>query len=259
MDEKVKIVLVTTIFIEVILFLFITGFLTSFIGIVSGYHTLCNISPYDPNCICAESYKKISVPSVIPKWNCEYENLFLDPNSSTFQQDAIEFVKNYLTKYCGDICSDLSCGGGELCYISTDSGSGWERNKEYPNPDDPFCIEALISYTDDGKRNVHVRCEKATKFEVIGSCNTDSEKNWCFNNWGVCHLGTCYRERESVSPWQMEFYIENPTSIPLVSNLLIWKNYCYNEITKKLCTSEMYCEKVINPDNCYPNLPLDLI
>jgi len=208
----------------VLVFLSISGLADSIISIITGEHKYCDDSPYDPNCVCPEGSRKIYVPWLgVPKWNCEVvEDLILDPNSPTFHEDSIKFVRNYFEKYCGSVCGDLSCG--ELCDPSnpvTCSG-------------DKYMVAAW-GYDNKGRRIVNVECRVVTDRYPDGS------------------------EKEGYNKWQMFFIVESPTKVPVVQSIFIHNNFCYNKELGKKCVHQSICEQFGNPEWCVGNLPLEII
>lgn len=189
------------------------------------YTPSCFIDPYNPNCTCPEGYKKVYVPWLgKDRWTCENESaLVLDPDSPTFEQDAVEFAKNYLSTYCGDVCGKITCGDMSPCV------------QGLPPEGKDYCIEATYGYSEDGKRKALIKCMKVTKRDNYG------------------------RVLSSIDIWSMNFYVESETGEPVTSDYIKSLNYCYNEQTQKKCTLPEVCEYYGNPDWCIGKLPLRII
>jgi len=223
-----------------ILLLVVGGFLYA-----KTYNPSCTFDPYNPNCTCPEGYRKIYVPWLgEDRWSCEkIENLVLDPESPTFEEDAKEFVKNYLLTYCGDICTDLDCG--------IECGRG-----NVPVDGNNKCISSVYGYGEEGKRTVNVECRVITEWSDGGiSCNSNSD---C-GEWEWCYKGECRLPSSGFSPWRMQFLVESETGKPVTYKVFSSSNYCYNPDTNKKCTLPEVCEEYGNPDWCVPNLPLEII
>ncbi|RLB09384.1 MAG: hypothetical protein DRG27_04520 [Deltaproteobacteria bacterium] len=159
----------------------------------------CDTAPYNENCICGENERKIYVPWLgIPKWSCEnVEQLILDPESPTFEQDAIEFVKAYLSANCGDVCTNLECG--DLCSQGGIPQDGSDR-----------CISAVFGYGETGERIVNVECI--------------ATEEWYDN--GLPKSGYIL--------WRMNFFVESETGIPKAYTNL-FQNYCVDPTLTERC------------------------
>ena len=207
-----------------ILLLAIPGLANSIISMVTGVPKTCLEAPFDKDCYCPEGYRKVSVPWLgIPRWTCEnISALLLDPESPTFEQDAINFVRNYLEKYCYEICDGIECGDMDLC-IQGIPPSGKDR-----------CIEAVFGYGKEGKRMVSVECKVVTEWYPDG------------------------KPKSGYSLWGMNFYVESETGVPVTNELLARNNFCYNKEEGSICTLPYVCEEKGNPDWCYPYLELEL-
>ena len=198
---------------------------SSVISAITGEPEYCMYAPYDENCICPDGERKIYVPWVgVPRWSCEnVENLVLDPESPTFEQDAIDFTKAYLNQYCGDICSDLSCGDMSTCI------------QGIPPEGKDKCIEATYGYDESGNRLANIECKVVTEWDSSGRATTG------YISWG------------------MEFYVESETGQPMTRDIFITNNFCYNTETETKCAMPEYCEYYNNPDWCVGNLPLEIV
>jgi len=226
-----------------ILLLVVGGFLYA-----KTYNPSCTFDSYNPNCTCPEGYKKVYMPwHGKDRWTCEkIENLILDPDSPTLEQDAIEFTKNYLSTYCRDICTDFNCG--------TKCGKGI-----VPIDGDNKCINSIYGYGAGDKSfelTVNVECRVINEWSDRGiSCNSNSD---C-GEWEWCYKGECRLPSSGFSPWRMEFLIESDAGNPVTLDIMKQNNYCYNTDTNKKCTLPEVCEEYGNPDWCIPNLPLEVI
>lgn len=176
-----------------------------FTGVLqAGWYSLfeprnCNDTPYDKDCTCSEGQEKISGHwANLATFHCEESaQLLIDPDSPTFESDAVEFVQEYLSTYCGATCEDLSCGN--LC-----AGP-------FPTYPDDSCISAIFGYAQNGARVVNVECTRVTE-------------------WGSNNL-----PKSSVNPWRMEFYVESATDTPIVDEFLKQSNYCVSPDMTKSC------------------------
>jgi len=225
MNRKGSISLGLIVAIAVIGVLLIPGAVGSITSIFSSEPQPCDTAPYSSNCICGENERKIDVPWLgIPKWACEnVEQLILDPESPTFEQDAIDFTQAYLSQHCGAVCSDLSCGDMSTCV---------QGNPTYPNE---YCINAVYGYDSEGRRSVNIECIKVTEWD------------------------SSQRPMSGIIPWRMQFLVESETGQPVTYQVFMSDNYCYNEQTETKCAMPEYCEYYNNPDWCVGNLPLEIM
>jgi len=171
------------------------GLVPSVVSVVTGATESCLTTPYDSKCNCAEGFRKIYVPWMsIPKWSCEeLDALLLDPESPTFQEDAIVFVKAYLTEHCGDVCGDIYCG--ELC----------EEGHPYICEQDLY-MKAGFGYDKHGRRLVLVECIRVLTRDEEG------------------------RAKSGTTPWTMSFLVESATDTPLAYK--VQQNYCSDGIER---------------------------
>lgn len=201
-------------------------------ALITGQVSSCEDTPYDAKCICEVGIeRKISVPWLgIPRWDCEVlEDLLIDPESPTFESDAILFAEEYLSRWCGSIATDFTCG-------TTDCVQG---NPTFPNN---RCISAGFGYGANGERIVNVECIEVTEWD---------EQN---------------RPTSGRIPWRMQFYVESTTGTP--KTMFPESNYYYNESTGQKCTEQSVCDyyyanpsqyTIDNPNWCVGDLPLDVI
>lgn len=214
----------------------------------------CEFTPYDKNCTCED--RKVYVPwNRIPKWGCEVvEELMLDPESETFEQDAMDFAMGYLDQYCGHFCRPLFCGEQYSCW-----------SDEYPNPPNPFCIEAVWGYGKEGERVASIECKKVHEWEEYGVCVTDDEKHKCKISWGNCWEGVCWRQRAGTLPWQMHFYVESEGIPRALDIFALYDNYCVDVAktgrcaSPDFCTTERAAQWAEKGKVCIGDLPIELV
>ena len=165
----------------------------------------CVETPFNDDCYCAIGYDKIPVSKSFwqyGKWYCEPTDLFLDPDSPTFETDAIEYVQGYLSQNCGDTCVDLECGGS--CRLQDHDGSSFgSTHPTYPND---RCISAVYGQGSSGERIINVECVVITEW--------DSEN----------------RPSSGTIPWRMNFFVESAEDEPKAYDF--FSNYCSNGITR---------------------------
>jgi hypothetical protein len=215
------------------LILIVPGILGSLSSLV-GNPLSCENAPYDAKCTCGSGERKISVPWLgVPRWDCEnLELLLIDPESPTFEDDAISFTKNYLEYYCGSICTDLSCG-------STCQGEGGFDSTHPSDESENPCMAAVYGYGVEGERLVNIECVEVEEWYADGNPKS----------------GTC--------PWRMFFFVESETNNPKAYPFM--DNYCTNPERTKLCTTQQQCDywKSVHPGEddswCIGLLPIDVI
>lgn len=168
-----------------------------------GQPVSCEVNGYDSDCYCSEGEDKIFVPWVgVDRWDCENPNwLLLDPASSSFEEDAVDWVRNYLSAYCGDVCTlEYTNDCGSVCYSNNDL-----------TVDNPRCMVSSFGYGASGERTVNVECDIATQFDSEG------------------------RPTNGYTPWRMIFYIESETGTPLVEPPYTEDNYCRDLGSGMIC------------------------
>ena len=248
--NKNKVLMVLTPIIVVLLIgvIFFPTLIESVWASVSGQASSCEDTPYAENCFCLENERKVDVKWLgVNRWSCEnVEQLLIDPESETFEDDAISFTQSYLTENCGSTCTDLSCG----TFCDTTTGN--------PTDGSDNCIEAVYGWSSSGARLVNIECRTITNWETLGSCSEID----CENRYGVCRNEMCIRPTSGTSPWRMEFFVESEDSIPNTVEVLAQNNYCLNpELTEK-CTHQSICDYYdsIGEDSswCIGDLPLDI-
>lgn len=181
----------------------------------------CDDAPYNEDCFCPEGTRKVSVPLLgIPRWNCEnLEQLILDPESLTFEEDAKNFVVAYLRRYCGTVCTDMTCGTNKLC-------------TNYNSPDSvDACIDVASGHTSSGERIVNVECRVILERDELG------------------------RPKSGTIPWRMNFFIEGPTELPKVYPF--FSNYCVDPDKTERCeppTETVNLLSIINPLNYFDKI-----
>jgi len=224
-------------------------------GLIPGGWRVCDASvscledKYCDLCSCPEGYNKIPISkSFGGGWYCESnDDLILDPESETFEEDALQFVQDYLESYCGDICTDLECG--ELC---TDGNPIICNEDRY--------MVASWGQGKSGARLVNVECIVVTDWDDSGvPCQTHED---CTGDYRSCQDGTCKRQSKGTIPWRMWFYVESPTGVPIVHRF--FDNYCADPSETMRCTFQEYCDDYaeykpdINMDWCVGNMPMDV-
>jgi hypothetical protein len=86
--------------------------------------TTCTLSPFDENCGCPEGLSKKEVNGVpFAKYICEGESVVINPDSQSFEEDAIAYAKGRLTEIYPD-CNSVSCTNGEASASWTIDFSG---------------------------------------------------------------------------------------------------------------------------------------
>ncbi len=211
----------------------------------------CSWAPYDENCVCEEGERKVSVPWLgKPKWSCEnIENLLLDPESPTFETDALAFAENYFSIYCGSVCTDFACGAKTFCNGFTNPTDGTNE-----------CIEAVYGHDAQGSRLVNLQCIQTTEWN---SMNQQCFDNSDCDSLAYCYQGDCVRRATAISPWKLNFLVESETNIITTSEVHVISNYCYNAETGKQCMHQSICdyyiEKTGSADWCVGDLPLIIV
>lgn len=168
-------------------------YISSWIGSLEGPKT-CDETPYDDNCYCNPDEDKQKSPFSTwgHRWYCEQSVLVLDPDSPTFQQDAINYVKAYLSRHsngkcnleCGEICTDPFPGAGTQCIeASWGQGQTGERlinveckkmvssNTGYS----PWRMQFLVEYIEDKPRTYEVFENSNYCVAETTDCNSDSD------------------------------------------------------------------------------------
>jgi hypothetical protein len=163
----------------------------------------CEDWPYDPDCWCPPGDRKVYVPiHGIPKWTCEtVDDLLIDPDSPTFEEDAIEFVQEYLDLWCGppNCCTDLSCGES-MCEYGGLPPEGEDR-----------CIAAVFGWGYAGSRIVNVECNIITEWDEYGQPSS------------------------GYYSWRMNFFVESETGTPEVCSIIIDHNFCLSPDAEEIC------------------------
>lgn len=196
---------------------------------ITGTQNNCEIDPYNTLCVCNADERKIDVPWLgLPKFDCEVvQNLIIDPESPTFEDDAISYAQSYLSNNCG-ICGDLSCGNP--CGILIDGQWVPSANPIYP---EDRCISAVFGYGAEGERVVNIEC-------VV------------VDEWGP--------QNQALSGyilWRMNFFVESETMIP--NTYPNMDNYCLNDEQTQRCTYQEYCDMAGGAEWCVPDLPMEVV
>jgi len=107
--ENKKILMVLTPFIAILLIgvVFFPDLVNSIWTTVTGQEVSCDDAPNNPNCYCTEGFNKIELLGFY-KYYCESENLMFDPQSPTFESDALAFAKAYLYEHYPE-CDSIEC------------------------------------------------------------------------------------------------------------------------------------------------------
>ena len=230
---------------------FFPGLIGSIGAIFSGQVNFCDDAPYDSECVCVEGDRKVPVPWLgIPRWSCEtLEELLIDPDSPTFESDALQFTEDYLTRFCGfegaNICTDISCG--EPC---VGTGPVFPINR---------CKQPSYGWSTQGARLVNVECIEITEWSTPQGEMTHEEALAVFGNEPNANI----RESSGKLPWRMSFFVESPTGTPTTLELFAWANYCLNPEQTISCTSALHCQQREDigqgGDWCVPELPMNFI
>jgi len=168
----------------------------------------CDITPYNPDCTCNPGERKEKLPyGRLTRWDCVVtDDLILDPDSETFQSDAIQYVKDYLGLYCGDICGDINCldpnmSDEAFCLYAGSPPTGYDR-----------CMSADIGVGPTGGRLANIECKTVLEWYPDGS------------------------PKSGKIPWRMNFFVESPTHTP--SMYSFWKSYCVGYVGDNLTRCE---------------------
>ncbi|RLJ00635.1 MAG: hypothetical protein DRP06_01705 [Candidatus Aenigmatarchaeota archaeon] len=235
------------------LFFIFPGLGASIWSTIANQPSHCSETPYDSECYCEQGERKIYVPWVgVPKWSCEnVEQLLLDPESPTFEEDAIKFAQDYLALYCGDVCTDLDCGPVCEYYDKT-------TNSTIKNEWEDRCIDAVWGYGNSGARLVNIECKVVTEWEYSSTpCEVESDCNGLA--WEHCYQGRCVMQKGGYNPWRMEFFVDSETEIPTTLEVFSRDNYCYDVGTNKKCAHQSVCNSENNLDLCVGDLPLTIV
>ena len=236
--------------------LLVPGLLDSIGSYFTGQVSSCEDTPYNPACTCETGVeRKISVPWIgVPRWSCEnIEELLIDPESPTFETDALSFVQEYLRRNCGEIALNMSCG--EICSATNPSGCH-----------EPEYISAVFGYGSQGARVVNVECVNVNEWDDSGEqCSTHDN---CTGSYYACIEGTCKRQKSGTIPWRMQFFVESETDTPTVQEVFVQSNYVYNAALEQSCAHSSYCDYVYanptqytidHPGWCVGDLPLNVV
>lgn len=208
-------------------FIVFPGLIQSIGAQVAGQVVSCEDAPYAVNCVCQD--RKVEVPWLgVPRFSCETpNNLLIDPDSPTFEADAVSFAVGYLGNSCGTVCTDLQCGG------QCEPG---ENNPLFP---EDRCINATFGYGVDGVRRVNVECVWIQEFQDIG---------------GVM------KPKTGTIPWRLEFLVESETDVIQVKEIDLSANYCYTDGADSYCASQELCDaRGVTTVECVGTLPIDLV
>jgi len=237
-----------------VLFL-VPGLISNIGALFSGEISSCDIAPYSSNCFCEEGQRKISVPWLgVPRWSCEtLEDLLLDPESPTFEDDAISFSEEYLSRNCGEIftdaCHGVICGCPEE---NPNCGSFASSHPIYPTK---ACIAPVWGWGSQGARLVNVECLEMKTWNTPSGELSHEDAIALYGN----NPNGSITPASGTAPWRMNFFVESKTDIPTTLEVLAHTNYCYNETLNKKCTYKGFCDSLDNPEWCVGKLPLNIV
>jgi len=257
--KKAGIIITVTVVVLVMLVMQIPWVIAGWYSSVTGQETFCNSDPYNEKCVCNINQRKISVPWLgIPRWHCETLNeLILDPDSPTFEQDAISFAKQYLQRYCGSVCVDLTCGGN-ICGCPLENPNCGTFASSHPIYPIQSCISASWGWGSTGERLTNIECLKMNTWNTPQGELTHEEAIAIYGNTPNAAI----TPKSGTAPWRMEFFVESPTSIPKVWDVFVPSNYCSSPDFQNVCTSQEHCDQreAIGQggDWCIPQLPIDV-
>ena len=230
----------------IVALVFFPGLIESIGAAFSGQVSSCEDTPYAENCICGEGERKVSLTVTgLTRYICEdLEQLLIDPDSPTFESDAIQFSEDYLVRYCGfegeNICTNLSCGS--LCPSGFPT-PGFPENK---------CIDATIEASTTGGRIVRVRCFEVTEWDTPQGILTHEQTLNAFGSEPNSEI-TLAKDRV---PWSVHFFVESETDIPSAWEVMSQSNYCISQDRTMKCGTETACG---NSTSCTPALPMNII
>lgn len=157
------------------------GIFTSIIYAVTD-PSLCSDAPYDPECYCLSGYNKREAfdywwrPNI---YVCELENMEIDPDSPTFEADALSYMV-YQFRVAGCGC-DLSCVGEDeeesIVWGEVASTGARLVNVE--------CMTIIERYEDGSKKSAiekyryAVYAETGEFFELTTSHCTEPDGSYC--------------------------------------------------------------------------------
>jgi len=192
-----------------------SGLASSILAGLTGDIKLCDDAPYSEECICPEGMRKVYVPWLgLSRWSCEdLEQLIIDPESPTFEQDAKKFVVAYLDRHCGDVCTDLTCGENKLCSSYSGSDYYFDDLEAMCQKGINACISAVYGYGSAGERIVNIECAQINEWDA--SC----------------------RPKSGTIPWRMNFFVEGATELPKANPT--HSNYCVDPDATERCEPPM--------------------
>lgn len=211
----------------------------------------CEDAPYSSDCFCPEGDRKVFVPwNGLDKWSCEtLAELIIDPESPTFESDALSFTEAYLVRHCGfegaNICTDLSCG--EPCGLGI-SGPNFPNNK---------CKTAAFGFIASGAREVNIECVVINEWSTPQGIMTHEQALAAFGNTANNDI----RPASGVLPWRMNFFVESETSLPQALEVMAQSNYCVNPAQTLSCGTQSLCDfqNAQVPGVCTPALPIEIV
>jgi len=208
----------------------VPGVLGAFLGFFSSSNS-CLDSEFNAECTCPEGYRKVSSDWFTQeRYTCEkLEDIILDPESETFETDAIEFVERYFSNHCSAF-DGLNCGG--VCSAENPSGCRGD-----------YYMSAAYGWDANNRRTVMIECKHTKEWDFTQTqCGSHSDcadrTDWAFS----CIEGYCAREKSGSIPWRMHFFVESPTEIPTAYEFAMGMNYYYNEDTGKSCNTQEACD-----------------
>lgn len=249
----------------------VPGLIESIGALFSGEVAHCDDDPFSlaGECFCDEGERKVTFGSSGFVWEersiCEeLEALLIDPDSPTFESDAIQFSEDYLIRHCGsegvNICTDESLQCGDPCIGST------------PTFPDNKCVAPSYGFSDSGGRIANIECVRIDEWEVIatGEKITHEEALSRYGNQSTNEI----RVSSGTLPWRVWFFVESETDVMEGWELMAEQTYCYNpnasgpvdpsnpnETLGLLCGTETRCDFANSdiPGICEPAIEYNLI
>lgn len=245
--------------------LLVPGLLPSLGTLFTTTVSSCEDTPYDTDCFCELGVeRKIRVPWLgIPKWSCEnLEALLIDPESATFESDAIAFAEEYLSRWCPSVWVD-TCGG-YVCGCPPENPSCGGFASSHPIYPNQACISAVWGYGSQGARVANIECLRMNTWNTPQGELTHEETIAIYGNQYNANI----QPSSGTAPWRMEFFVESETDTPTTLEVFVHSNYCYNALTEKKCTHQSICDyytanpsdwTLAHPGWCVGNLPLNIV
>lgn len=165
------------------------GIISSFFLTFGEANPYCGDAPYNPSCVCNSDENKkgvawngIQTETNPMKYYCENVDLLLDPDSPTFEQDALSFANNHLTSNYPECDSINAC---------------------------PVEPEVGVGYTNFGKRFVTVQCREIDAGRVLTFWHLyiDIEEEITSSS---CMDLTEFEPEEGAGTMEVNYYKEGP-------------------------------------------------